>query len=228
MKKVALIGAGNINWHLGSALPAKHYQVCQVYSKTRKSAQNLAKKLGCKFTTSLNKIDKKADIILIAISDDAIAEVAQSLSYLEDNHKLFIHTSGSIPLSVLSKSFVNCGVFWPPQSIRKEKNISIRQTPFIVVTEQASEKMMMQFAKRLSRKVSLLSEEQKSKLHLAAVFANNFTNHLFSIVYQICEEHNLDFALLYPIIQQTIEKIDQGNPSPVSYTHLTLPTILLV
>lgn len=213
MKKVALIGAGNINWHLGSALPAKYYQVCQVYSKTRKSAQSLAKKLDCKFTTSLHKIDKKADIILIGVSDDAIADVSQSLSYLEDIHKLFIHTSGSIPLSVLSKYFTKCGVFWPPQSIRKEKKINIKETPFVVVSEAASEKNMMQFAKRLSRKVSLLSEEQKSKLHLAAVFANNFTNHLFSIVYKWCEDHNLDFALLYPIILQTIEKIDQGNPS---------------
>ncbi len=213
MKKVALIGAGNVNWHLGSALSAKHYHVCQVYSKTRTSAQSLAKKLDCKFTTSLQKIDTTADVILIAVSDDAIAEVSKSLSYLEDPHKLFIHTSGSKPLSILSKYFTNCGVCWPPQSIRKEKKINIKMTPFIVVSDLKSEKEMMQFAKRMTTKVTLLSEEQKSRLHLAAVFANNFTNHLFSIVYKMCADHDLDFALLNPIIQQTIEKINQGDPN---------------
>lgn len=213
MKKVALIGAGNINWHLGSALPSKHYQVCQVYSKTRKSAQTLAKHLDCTFTTSLKKIRKEAEIVLIAVNDDAIPNVAKSLSYLEDQKRLFVHTSGSTALSVLSKHFTKCGVFWPPQSIRKEKKINIKQTPFVVVAEKASEKDMLQFAKRLSSKVTPLSEIQKSKLHLAAVFANNFTNHLLSKAYAICQEENLDFALLLPIIKQTVEKIDLGDPS---------------
>ncbi len=213
MKKVALIGAGNINWHLGSALPSKHYQVCQVYSKTRKSALALAKRLDCTFTTSLKKIDTEADIILIAVSDDAIPEVSTSLSYLEDEKRVFIHTSGSTDLSVLSKHFTKCGVFWPPQSIRKEKKVNIKKTPFVVVAEETSEKEILRFAKRLSTQVTLLSEEQKGKLHLAAVFANNFTNHLLSKAYDICQEEDLDFALLYPIIEQTIEKINLGDPS---------------
>lgn len=213
MKKVALIGAGNINWHLGTALLSKHYQVCQVYSRTRKSALALSKKLDCKYTTSLNKIDTEAEIILIAVSDDAIPEVVKSLSYLENKNRLFVHTSGSTKLAILSKHFTQCGVFWPPQSIRKEQKINIKQTPFVVVAEEASEKDVLQFAKRLSSKITLLSEGQKSKLHMAAVFANNFTNHLFSVAYDICQEENLDFALLYPIIQQTIEKIELGDPS---------------
>lgn len=213
MKKVALIGAGNINWHLGTSLPSKHYQMCQVYSRTRKSAQALAKHLDCSFTTSLKKIDASADIILIAVSDDAIPEVAKSLSYLEDGKRLFMHTSGNTSVEVLSKHFSKSAVFWPPQSIRKENKINIRQTPFVVVADQGSTKEAMQFAKRLSKKVSLLDKAQKKQLHLAAVFANNFSNHLISIAYDLCQKEDLDFALLYPIIKQTIANIDKGDPN---------------
>ncbi len=212
MKRVALIGAGNINWHLGAALPSKHFKVSQVYSKTRKSAQALAKRLKCKFTTRLDKIDAEANIVLIAVSDDAIPKVAKGLSYLEDGKRLFIHTSGNTDLKVLGKYFSNHGIFWPPQSIRKEKNINIQQTPFVVVAKEESTKEVMRFAKKLSKKVSLLNEEQKVQFHLAAVFANNFTNHIFSIAYDICQQQNLDFSLLFPIIQQTIANIEKGNP----------------
>lgn len=212
MKKIALIGAGNINWHLGAALPSKHFEIIQVYSKTRKSAQLLAKKLKCKFTTHLDKINVEANIVLIAVSDDVIPKVAKELSYLEDGKRLFIHTSGNTDLKVLDKHFSNHGIFWPPQSIRKEKKIDIQQTPFIIVAKEESTKEVMSFAKKVSKRVSLLNEEQKEQLHLAAVFANNFTNHIFSIAHDICKKHDLDFTLLLPIIQQTIANIEKGNP----------------
>lgn len=213
MKKIALIGAGNVNWHLGHALPKKHYSICQVYSRTRASAQALAKSLDCSFTTKLAKVDTEADIVLIAVSDDAIAEVANKLVYLEDAKRLFIHTSGSTSLSILSNHFSKCGVFWPPQSLRKEDKIDIKQTPFVLVAEDENVLEIEKFANRISRKVTLLSEDQKSNLHLAAVFSNNFVNHLFSIAFDICQEKGLDFELLLPIIKETTAKIKNNNPS---------------
>ena len=84
MKRIVLIGAGNVGWQLGHAIPQKHYVVSQVYSRTRKSAQGLAQSLDCSFTTNLKKIDEEADIIIIAVKDDVIPAVVDQLSYLEN------------------------------------------------------------------------------------------------------------------------------------------------
>ncbi len=213
MKKVALIGAGNVNWHLGHALPKRFYQVCQVYSRTRKSALALSKSLDCKFTTHLSKIDVQVDIVLIAVSDDAIPEVAEQLAYLNDEERLFIHTSGSTPLKVLTKHFLKAGVFWPPQSIKKEDKLKIKKTPFVILAEDHSLAEVQKFAHHISNEVHHLTEEQKSHLHLAAVLANNFTTHLLSLAYDVCDKQGLDFELLKPIIMETTAKISDKDPS---------------
>jgi len=213
MKSVALIGAGNVNWHLGHALNKKYYKVIQVFSRTRTSAAALGKSLGCTTTIKLNRIKLEADIVLIAVHDDAVANVAEALKYLEDGKRLFIHTSGSVPISVLEKNFSLCGVFWPPQTIRKEKKIVLKKTPFVVVANDHSKSEVVKFAKHLSNKIEILSDKQKRSLHLAAVFANNFTNHLFKIAFDICQEQDLDFELLLPIIRETAGKITKEDPS---------------
>ena len=183
-----------------------------MYSCTRKSAQGLAQSLDCSFTTNLKKIDEESDIIIIAVKDDVIPAVVDQLSYLENGKRLFLHTSGSTSLSTLTKTFSKCGIFWPPQSIKKGSKIDMRQTPFMVVAEGNSIKGVSTFAKRISKKVNVVTEEQKSNLHLAAVFANNFTNHFFGIAHDICKKQELDFDLLLPIIKETAAKITSGNP----------------
>jgi predicted short-subunit dehydrogenase-like oxidoreductase (DUF2520 family) len=213
MKKVVLIGAGNVNWHLGHALPKRKYEVIQVYSRTKKSARDLAFSLHCKSTTRLDKIDKAAHILIIAVTDDALLDVADQLQYLKSEDRLFIHTSGSTSLLALEKYFTKCGVFWPPQSIRKENKINIKKTPFVVVANDDSLKAMKTFASSLTKHVHFLSESQKSHLHLAAVFANNFTTHLLALAYQECKTHEIDFQLLHPIIKETFERITDQNPA---------------
>ena len=213
MKKVALIGAGNVNWHLGHALPKKKYEAIQVFSRTRKSARELAYSLGCKSTTNLDKINKEADIIIIAVTDDALLDVATQLQYLESKERLFIHTSGSSSVQILERYFSRSGVFWPPQSIRKENKVNIKKTPFVVVANGNSLEMMKSFAYHLTKHVHFLSETQKSHLHLAAVLANNFTTHLLSLAYQECEDQGIDFQLLHPIIRETFERISDQDPA---------------
>ena len=212
MKKVALIGAGNVNWHLAHALPKRKYEIFQVYSRTTKSAQALAKSLGCKSTTRIDKISKEADIVLIAVSDDALVDIVKELAYLASEDRLFLHTSGSTPLLILEKHFKNCGVLWPPQSIRKENKISIKNTPFVVVTNEQSNERVLEFAGHVSKYVHTMTEHQKSNLHFAAVLANNFTTHLLSLAYQQCEENNIDFQLLKPIIKETTDRICASDP----------------
>ena len=213
MKKVALIGAGNVNWHLGHALPKKKYEVVQVYSRTRKSARALASSLDCKSTTHLDKISKEAELVIIAVTDDALLNVAEQLQFLNSEDRLFVHTSGSTSVQVLENNFSKCGVFWPPQSIRKENKVNIKKTPFVVVANNDSLEMMTTFAHHLTKHVHFMSEAQKSHLHMAAVLANNFTTHLLSLAFQQCEEQGVDFHLLHPIIKETFERISDQNPA---------------
>ena len=213
MKKVVLIGAGNVNWQLGHALPKKKYEVIQVYSRTRKSARLLASSLSCRSTTQLDKINKEVDLVIIAVTDDALLDVAEQLQYLDSEERLFMHTSGSTSLKVLEQYFSRCGVFWPPQSIRKENKINIKKTPFVVVANEESLQMMGSFANNVTQHVHFLSEEQKGHLHLAAVLANNFTTHLLSLAFQECANHDVEFHLLHPIIKETFGRVSNLDPA---------------
>jgi len=211
LDKIVLLGAGNVAAALAKALIKKH-EIVQVYSRSNSSAKKLAATIKCPFTNKLNEIVDSADLYIISVTDDAIEEIAKQLRL---KNKIVIHTSGSVDKGVLKKTSDNYGALWLLQTFSK-KSVVKTNTPFVI---DASTKKVSDYLSKLVKEMNgrpiHLNSDKKAKLHLAAVFANNFTNHLYAVAFDLLKKEKIPFDLLMPLIDETIEKIKQVEPKKI-------------
>ena len=212
MKNIVLIGSGNVATHLGLSLFRKGYKIIQVWSKQLKNANILARKLHTTSTDCLKKL-KKADLYIISVKDDRLHNTIQQL-----NINNIIHTSGSIGIEVFKNesAIENFGVLYPLQTFNKNININLSKTPICIeANNHKFECYLIDIANTLSKNVILMNSIQRKQLHIAAVFACNFSNHMFTIADTILAKADIEFKILLPIINQTIQKIKKTKPSKV-------------
>lgn len=213
MQKVAFIGSGNLAWHLAPALDNVGYPVREVYSHNPKHAAALIGRLyEAHVNISLDFSASSSKIFIISVSDDALEDVVQKLILPDD--AIVVHTSGSQPLSILDDAgSQNMGVFYPLQTFSKTKKVDFKTTPIFVESESSDvEKVLTKMAKALSGKVKRISSEERKALHVAAVFASNFTNHMLTLAKKVADENDLDFDLLKPLIAETLNKSLEIGP----------------
>ncbi len=211
--KIALLGSGNVATHLATALKAKGEEIVQVFSPNLKNAKILADKICAKFTDDLGEVDQNADLYIISVNDDAISAVAEGLKHVNG---LVVHTSGTTALKVLSAHVKHAGVFYPLQTFSKDKEISFDHIPICIEAQVESQlNILTILAEKLSDQVYQLDGEKRKVLHLAAVFAGNFSNHAYTLANQILSENNLDFNLLRPLIAETADKVKNYLPENV-------------
>lgn len=210
MKNIILLGSGNVATHLGIALKNSNYTIVQVYSKSIENAKILAKKLDAQFTNNLSKL-KSSDLIIVCINDDAILSVLSQIK-----NTAIVHTSGSIGLDVFKQKFTNYGVFYPLQTFNKEIDINISEIPFCIEGNSLEfEKQLIKIAKALSNNVVKMNSQQRKQLHIAAVFACNFSNHMYSIADDLLAKKNIDFKILLPLIRKTNANLENYRPKEV-------------
>lgn len=201
---IVLIGAGNIAHFFASRLLAKGHNIAQIYSRTKAHGLSLGDMTGAEVTDSLHDIRKDADAYILAVKDDALYEVSQSLS-LQD--KVVIHCAGAVPLKIIDNASQNIAVIWALYSIQKN-NLPREEVPLVV---ESSNNLARSIALNIARDISLLvveaDYEQRQALHLNAVLVNNFGNHLMAIAQVICKENGLSFEILQPIIRQTVTQV---------------------
>ncbi len=210
IESVVLLGAGNVATHLGKAFFAAGICVEQVFSRRLNNAVELAGHLGCKATDSLADLHQGADLYVIAISDDAIAQIAGEFPFSD---ALLVHTSGSVDMNVLSSGSNNYGVFYPLQTFSRNIPVDFRKVPLCL--ECADKKAMYLLnglADRLSGTVAWVSSEKRRTLHLAAVFACNFVNHMYATAGEILKDGEMPFDLLRPLIAETAKKVMLTDP----------------
>ena len=215
IKKIVLLGSGNLASQLGPALVGSEAEILQVYSRRITNARKLARRLACPATNKLETISREADLYLFAISDGAIQEVASSLSkhLPKDGKFIFAHTSGATPQLVFKKLVKNYGIFYPLQTFSKDRPADFSTIPFCIDGNRKNVRMKLsKLAETLSPTVSLITDEQRAVLHVAAVFVNNFTNALFGVGKEILDEKNIPFELLTPLILETAKKVQDNSP----------------
>ncbi|MBK6265925.1 DUF2520 domain-containing protein [Marivirga sp. S37H4] len=210
---ISFIGAGNVAWHLAPALENAGHYVKEVYSKTGDSATKLIGNLyDAALKENLDFTDSPSQIFILAIPDDAIKAVVKEIVLPEQS--ILAHTSGSKGIDELTYAAASAnGVFYPLQTFSKVRKVSFDNIPFFIESdhEQAG-KILTSLAKSISKSVQIVSSEQRAQMHLAAVFACNFTNHLMSISEDLLKDAKLDFGLLRPLIAETIEKSINLSP----------------
>ena len=209
MKNIILVGSGNVATHLGIALQNCNYKIVQVYSRSIENAKKLAQKLNTNFTHDLTQLNT-ADLIIVSVNDDVISTVLSKLK-----NTTIVHTSGSIGMGVFEPNFSDFGVFYPLQTFNKDIELTI-ETPFCIEgSSKAFEKKLIEIAKNLSNNVITMNSTQRKQLHIAAVFACNFSNHMYSIADDLLTEKDIDFKILLPLIKQTIAKLNINKPKAV-------------
>lgn len=208
--KIVFIGAGNVATQLGKALQNTGNDIIQVFSRTMKSAVELASILNASFTTELSKISPDADIYIVAVSDRAIESVVQNFPHKD---KLIIHTAGSVDISVFQGYVKQYGVLYPLQTFSKFKDLNFNEIPiFIESNSDSNTQILINFAQQLSTQTIVTSSKQRMMLHLSAVFANNFANHMCAIAEDILKENNFNFSILKPLLKETYEKMNNFTP----------------
>ncbi|MCM0042672.1 MAG: DUF2520 domain-containing protein [Algoriphagus sp.] len=205
--KIAILGAGNLAWNLAPALEDAGHEITEVYARDLRKAKEITERI---YTATpkddLDLSESSAELFILAIKDEAISEVADQVILPEGS--VLVHTSGAIPMEVLSQSSASyVGVFYPLQSFTKGKKVDFEEVPFLLESEdEGSLQLLKKVAKSLSQLVYILRGKDRQAVHVAAVFASNFTNHMLRIAEEILHRQGLDRELLKPLIIESISK----------------------
>ncbi len=209
--KVIFIGSGNVATQLSLALKSKGVTVTQIYSRTEEHAKELAEKLNTKYTSELSEIETDADIYIYALKDNSFLSFLNKFNLPPE--AIHIHTAGSIHISSFEGFTNKYGVFYPLQTFSKTKIVDFSEIPICIETSSEQvERKLIELANLLSAKVYLLDSEQRRQLHLAAVFACNFSNYMYDIASEVVGKAGLGFEILHPLILETANKIKTLTP----------------
>ncbi|MDR2917002.1 MAG: DUF2520 domain-containing protein [Tannerella sp.] len=209
-KNVVFIGAGNVATHLSLAMKNAGFSIRQIFSRSENSAKSLAEKLNCNYTTDVKEILPDADIYLFSLKDDVLQDIVASVP---PNNGLWIHTAGSIPMDLFRGYAEYYGVIYPMQTLSKQRHTNFFKVPlFIEGNTKNNEDKIYDIAQMLSGSVTHMASDKRRHLHLAAVFACNFSNHMYSLAAKILEEQDIDWHILQPLIDETANKLYSMSP----------------
>jgi len=210
--KITMVGTGNMATQLSLALEDAGHQVKEIYGRDIEKASLLASNLyEASATDSLDFSESDVDLIIIAVSDDAIDFI--SLEIIVPPSAMLVHTSGSKPLGVITNATPNCGVFYPLQSISVGRKLNWKNIPICIQANDEEGLVMLQdLAGTLTPLVASLTEIQRQTVHLAAVFVNNFGNHLLLLAKNLLDNEGVEAEILRPLAEETIEKAYSIGP----------------
>ena len=209
--RISFMGAGRVAHHLAHVL-SQHHQIVQIYSRTLATAQTLATQVKATAITNITELNPEIDLVIIAVSDQAIASVISNVHQQLPN-VLIVHTSGSTDIEILAQIHARAGVFYPLQTFSLERQINWSDTPIFVEAKSEDDLVLLaELANQLSTRVYSYTSAQRLSLHLAAVFACNFSNYCYDMAKQIVDAQHVDFSLLYPLILETANKALHNDP----------------
>ena len=234
-KSIIFIGAGNVATHLSQTMKSAGFSIQQVFSRTTDSAKHLANICGCTFTTDIKKVMPDADIYIFSLKDDILQKVIADMSVTsgQPNDKaendnlasndmannsstgngLWIHTAGSIHIDIFRGYTNRYGVIYPMQTLSKSRKTDFSKiTLFVEGCTDNIENEIYNIAKSLSDNVIRMTSEKRKYLHLAAVFACNFSNYMYTIAAKILEKQGIDWYILQPLIDETANKLYSMSP----------------
>lgn len=208
---VSIIGSGNVAAFLLRNLTACGIKVDRLFSRNQARGEALAAENNCLWSSDFSCTACDSAVIISAVKDSAAYEVWQQCAF---GDRLVLHTAGTLPLSALTPFARNCGVLYPLQSISAARPLPSRKVPFLIEADTAENLEKVRFlAEKLSENVTVADSAVRGKLHLAAVFANNFSNLMFCIAWELAEKEGLDPKVLLPLIEESCAKLHTLSPA---------------
>lgn len=209
---VVFIGAGNLATHLASIFYRKGFRIVQVYSRTEASAKSLAQQVEAEYTTDLSALYRHAGLYIVALKDSIFVQLLPEIVAGKEQ-ALWVHTAGSLPMDVWKGRVERYGVIYPLQTFSKSRELDFTEVPvFVEGCDAEVTAFLKSVASILSRNVYEADTSQREKLHLAAVFACNFTNHMYALAARLLKSSGLPFEVILPLIDETARKVHELSP----------------
>ena len=204
--QIVLIGSGNVAFHLAKAFTEAQIHISQIFGRNTTELQKISEQFSIPFSTETLA---DADLYIISVSDSSIAEVS---SLIKNENALVTHTSGSVSREALNGNYRK-SVFYPLQTFSKSKNLDYSKIPFFIDAENENdEEILKNLASKISKNVMLANDEKRKYIHLTAVFACNFVNHLYARAKEISDSQGIPFDYFLPLIDETTQKIHELEP----------------
>lgn len=208
--KITFVGSGKVAWHLAKAFDGAGFQIHQIVSRNEESGKALAKIYAAYFESNLKNVFADSDFVFLTVPDKSIETVAQEISV---DGPIFLHCSGSSAIESVSRYKTNTGVFYPLQTFTKDRRINYFEIPiFIEASNPETFQKIYELADVISNTVKHLDSEKRKYLHLSAVIANNFTNHLLGKAKMVMDMQNLPMEWLKPLVEETVKKAFELGP----------------
>lgn len=210
---ITFVGAGNLATHLARALFRVGFTINQVYSRTLEAADLLARSVQAEPICSLSDLRAGASLYIVALKDSAFVQLLPEIVRGRED-ALWVHTAGSLPLDVWKgHGLKRYGVFYPMQTFSKQREVDFAEIPlFVEAADRADVQLLQKTARRLTPNVYEADSRQRKSLHLAAVFACNFTNHLYTLSADLLQKYHLPFDVMLPLIDETARKVHELPP----------------
>lgn len=206
-----VIGSGNVAWHLSQALVQAGHRFHEVYSRNEKSGKELSQKFSGSFNPSLDFSESPAELFILAVPDSAIPLVASSLKM--PSTAILLSVSGSFPLKRLLTFSKKVAVFYPLQTFSKESALEYNNIPFLIEADDSEiAEVVTKLAKDISDTVYQIDSATRKKIHVAAVFASNFTNYMLSVSHDLLKKEQVEFNILKPLVFETLQKAFSIGP----------------
>jgi predicted short-subunit dehydrogenase-like oxidoreductase (DUF2520 family) len=206
---ITIIGTGNVAWHLSVAFKKANININKIIGRNESKVKALANSVSCSYDLEIDSIPENTDLVLLCVSDAAIITLG---NLLYDFPRPVAHTAASVPLSVFQET-LNRGVFYPFQTFTKDIRMGELEIPlFIEAGDKYTFKLLKTLGRAISNSVSPLNSENRKLLHIAGIMVNNFSNYFFSRAFNFLETNNIDSSKLLPLIHETVNKLDFGNP----------------
>lgn len=209
---ITLIGSGNVATHLGQALKVAGHRIIQVYSRTQAHAEILASQLQAQPISEWKAITNAANLYVFALKDSALCE-AIPMVCAGKMDKIFVHTAGSVAMDVFKGYAKYYGVIYPLQTFSKQRQVDFQHIPcFLEASDEATAATLQQLTQTLTSTIHWMSSSQRQVIHLAAVFACNFTNHCYALANEVLQTEQIPFSTLLPLINETVSKVNTLTP----------------
>jgi predicted short-subunit dehydrogenase-like oxidoreductase (DUF2520 family) len=206
---IVLIGSGNVATVLGRKSLAAGHRIVQVYNRNADHANVLATRLGTTSTSYISSIERKADLMIVALRDDAVGYLVKEIGEVSS---ILVHTAGALSINEVRGSNKSFGVLYPLQSLRKEIEILPALSILVDGNNINTTRQLKEFANSIAGNVTEADDEARLKYHLAATIVNNFSNYLYTLAASFCEKENISFQVLQPLIEETAIRLRNTTP----------------
>ncbi|WP_267403664.1 MULTISPECIES: DUF2520 domain-containing protein [unclassified Chryseobacterium] len=204
--QIVIIGSGNVAYHMAKAFVQNNIPLAQIFGRNETELQKISEELNISYST---KTLVDSDLYIICVSDNSVEDVSK---LIQKEDTLVVHTSGSLPKESLKGEYRKAS-FYPLQTFSKSKELDYSNIPFFIETEnEEDKKTLFELASKISKNVMESTHEKRKYIHLTAVFACNFVNHLFSRAKEISDSQEIPFDYFLPLIDETVQKIYEIEP----------------